>query len=297
MNFKAYAQLARPANLPTAAADILAGAAIAGTFILNDQGKMGELQIDSLLLLVASSLFLYAAGVILNDVFDFKLDQIERPERPIPSGMVSLRSAAIYGAILLLLGILLAFLVNSLSGIVALLLAVSILFYDAIAKQHSIFGPLNMGVCRGLNLLLGISILGTLPYWWFAFVPIVYIASITLISRGEVHGNNKKHIIFAAVLYAVVILLVLGLLYLGDRNLGRVLPFLAIFAIAVFLPLFKAYRENSPENIKKAVVAGVLSVILLDSAIAVGFSHWWIGVLMILLLPLSLGLSRLFAVT
>lgn len=297
MNLKAYAQLARPANLPTAAADVLAGAAIAGAFILNDQGKMVELPLGTLLLLVASSVFLYAAGVILNDVFDFKLDQIERPERPIPSGRVTLRSAAIYGGILLLVGVILAFVANGLSGTLALLLAVSILLYDATAKHHGFFGPLNMGVCRGLNLLLGISIFGALPHWWFAFVPIIYIASITLISRGEVHGNNKKHIIFAGVLYAVVIFSVLGLMASSGRSLLFVVPFLTIFALAVFSPLFKAYRDNSPGNIKKAVVAGVLSLILLDSALAVGFSHWWIGVLIILLLPLSLGLSKLFAVT
>ena len=297
MNFKAYAQLARPANLPTAAADILAGAAIAGIFILDNERSMVEFQIGSLLFLVASSVFLYAAGVILNDVFDFKLDQIERPERPIPSGRVSLRSAAIFGAILMLFGILIAFLTNSLSGIVALVLALSILLYDALAKTHGFFGPLIMGVCRGLNLLLGVSILGSLPNWWFALIPVIYIAAITLISRGEVHGDNKKHIIFAGILYTVVIFLVLGLMQISGQILDWVLPFVAIFAVAVFMPLFKAYRDNSPGNIKKAVVAGVLSLILLDAALAVGFSQWWVGVLIILLLPLSFGLSRLFAVT
>jgi len=297
MNFKAYAQLARPANLPTAAADILAGAAIAGIFTMDNQGQIGELQIGSLLLLVASSVFLYAAGVILNDVFDFKLDQVERPERPIPSGRVSLRSAATYGIILLLIGILFAFLVNNLSGILAFFLALSILLYDTVAKPHGFFGPLNMGVCRGLNLLLGISILNVLPNWWFALIPVIYIASITLISRGEVHGNNKKHIVFSGILYAIVIFLVLGFMLVGGRTLGPALPFLTIFAVAVYGPLFKAYRNNSPGNIKKAVVAGVLSLILLDTALAVGFSHWWVGVLVILLLPLSLGLSKLFAVT
>lgn len=297
MNFKAYAQLARPANLPTAAADIIAGAAIAGVFALDGYEKIGEISIGSLLLLVASSLFLYAAGVILNDVFDFKLDQTERPERPIPSGRVSLRSASIYGASFLLLGILLAFAVHKLSGILAFLLVLSILVYDAFAKPHGFFGPLAMGVCRGLNLLLGISIAGTLPHWWFALVPIVYIAAITLISRGEVHGDNKKHIIFAGVLYAVVIFLVLGFMRIGGRPLDLVLPFLVIFAVAIYGPLFKAYKDNSPKNIKKAVVSGVLSLILLDAALAVGFSDWWVGAIIILLLPLSLGLSKLFAVT
>lgn len=297
MNFKAYAQLARPANLPTAAADIIAGTAIAGVFSPDSYEKMEEAQISHLLLLIASSIFLYAAGVILNDVFDFRLDQVERPERPIPSGKISLKSASIYGASLLLIGILLAFAVHNLSGILAFFLALFILIYDALVKPHGFFGPLAMGVCRGLNLLLGISIAGTLFNWWFSLVPIIYIAAITLISRGEVHGNNKKHIIFAGILYAIVIFFVFGFVLIGQQALNLVLPFLAIFALAVYRPLVKAYNDNSPGNIKKAVVAGVLSLILLDAALAVGFSHWWVGAMIILLLPLSLGLSKLFAVT
>ncbi len=65
----------------------------------------------------------------------------------------------------------------------------------------------------------------------------------------------------------------------------------------VYKPLIQAYHLNSPERIKKAVIAGVLSLIVLDAALAVGFSVWWYGLLLLLLLPLSIFLSKLFAVT
>ncbi|MDO6518949.1 UbiA-like protein EboC [Zobellia uliginosa] len=296
--FLGYARLARPANLPTAAADILAGVAIGGVFVGGVQSDfIGSSVFLNIVYLVFSSVFLYAGGVILNDVFDFKLDKVERPERPIPSGVVPLRSAAIYGGLTLTIGVGLAFLVSQLSGIVALTLALAILLYDAIAKRYDFFGPLSMGLCRGINLLLGMSVLGNFDYWFMALIPIVYIFAITLISRGEVHGKNKNHIVLAGVLYATVVLAVGSIAFLYTD--ARIFPllFLVLFAFTVFRPLIKAYTVNSPENIKKAVMAGVIALILLDSSIAVAFSDWWYGLCILALLPVSMGLSKLFAVT
>ena len=45
--------------------------------------------------------------MVLNDVFDLEIDRRERPERPLPSGRVSLRAARLLGWTLLVLGMLL----------------------------------------------------------------------------------------------------------------------------------------------------------------------------------------------
>ncbi len=291
---KGYLRLARPANLPTAAADILAGIAIAGV-LSNDFIGFGI--VYKTIFLVFASVFLYAGGVVLNDVFDLDLDKVERPERPIPSGLIPLKSAALYGAILLILGIVSAFFSGLVSGIISVVLAFFIVLYDAFSKKDGFLGPLNMGLCRGLNLILGMSILGGFVQWWYAAIPLVYIFAITVISRGEVHGNNKNHIIWAGVLYILVILAVVTIVMFKTDNILQVVPFLALFAFLVFRPLIRAYHLNSPQNIKKAVIAGVLSLIVLDASLAVGFSVWWYGLLLLLLLPLSILLSKLFAVT
>lgn len=292
-----YARLARPANLPTAAADILAGVAVAGIVSKTDKEIFLTVPGVDIVYLVFASVCLYAGGVILNDVFDHKIDTVERPERPIPSGLIPLKSAAIYAGVILFMGIVLAFLVHSVSGWVAIALAASIVLYDAIAKKYDFFGPLSMGICRGLNLLLGMSILGAISLWWIAAIPIVYIFAITLISRGEVHGENQNHIVLAGVLYATVIFAVLSLAFLYTDSLVFPLLFLVLFSVLVFRPLIKAHSENSPQNIKKAVMAGVLSLVVLDASIAVSFSTWWYGLLILALLPISKALSKLFAVT
>ena len=59
-------------------------------------------------LLVLATVGLYGGGVVFNDVFDAELDKIERPERPIPSGLVTKQSASFLGLLLLLMAIIAA---------------------------------------------------------------------------------------------------------------------------------------------------------------------------------------------
>src|SRR5687767_13142232 len=99
----------RPANIVTAVADILAGITIAGFF----NGPHEDLA--PLVWLIFSTCGLYAGGVVMNDVFDADLDSVERPERPIPSGLISKAQAAFLGVLLLLSGVVFAFLVSSFS--------------------------------------------------------------------------------------------------------------------------------------------------------------------------------------
>jgi len=296
--FMGYMRLVRPANLPTAVADILAGLAISGLYGASfDPGLPDSSVYFQGLWLILGSTALYAGGVVLNDVFDAKLDRIERPERPIPSGLVTVSGAAVFGGILLVLGIILAFIAHPFSGYIAILLVFMILTYDAYFKKFPFLGPLNMGICRGVNLILGMSALGSILHWWYALIPVAYIFAITLISRGEVHGENKKQLIWAAILYALVIFSVISIVALHPMHVTQVLPVLVLFAFLLYLPLTNAHRNNNPETIRKAVMAGVLSLIVLDAALALVFTPWWYGFLILMLWPLSRMLSKLFAVT
>jgi 4-hydroxybenzoate polyprenyltransferase len=102
---KGYLRLMRPANIVTAISDILAGIAIAVYFI---GMQPGDIQMLPAFLLVLATIGLYGGGVVFNDVFDADLDKVERPERPIPSGLIQKRKAAILGAALLTGGIIAA---------------------------------------------------------------------------------------------------------------------------------------------------------------------------------------------
>ena len=282
----------RPANIVTAVSDILAGIAISGFFLSSPEDH------SSVVWLILSTMGLYGGGVVMNDVFDADLDAIERPERPIPSGLISRAEATTLGVSLLVAGVVFAFLASVLSGILALVIAVAALVYDRWAKHDSVLGPLNMGVCRGLDLLLGISIIpaSVADHWYLAIVPIIYIAAITMISRGEVHGGKKITMYAAAAFYLAAMC---GILYVSLQH-GQVigtLLFILIWAFMVFLPLKNAISKPEGRLIGRAVKAGVLALILMNAAWASAFGVTYLALIIILLLPLSVLLARVFAVT
>src|SRR5687768_18320093 len=71
--------LGRASNLPTVWSNCLAG------WILGGEGQW-----SGLMLLMLGGTFLYLGGMYLNDAFDSEFDRQHRPERPIPSGAISL---------------------------------------------------------------------------------------------------------------------------------------------------------------------------------------------------------------
>lgn len=285
----------RPANIVTSIADVLAGIVISGFL---QQANVSSYYIYPVLLLCISTAGLYGGGIVLNDVFDAALDKVERPERPIPKGVVTIGEAAALGILLLVIGIIAALMVSNVSGLLALSIAFAAVIYNKWSKHHSVAGPLNMGLCRGLNLLLGISIvIPALQQWWFiAFVPIIYIAAITMVSRGEVKGGSKATLYLAALFYAIVITGILVLSF-GKGTAVWTIAFLLLFGWMIFSALAKAIRNPLPQNIGKAVKAGVIALIVMDAAWAAAFGSLGIAFLIILLLPLSLWLAKLFAVT
>ena len=242
---------------------------------------------------------LYAGGVVLNDVFDAELDQVERPERPIPSGIVQKQFAAFFGAVLLLCGVIMAFLSNQTSGYVALGIAFLVIAYDAYSKSHAIIGPFNMGLCRGANLMLGVSIFPeNLPELSFLMIiPIIYVAAITVTSRGEVHGSSDASLNFAMGLYLLTTVMVLSLGILEAFTLWRSLIFLFLLIGLIVPPMLKAKRSREPSSVGQAVKYAVLGLIVLNAAMAAGFAGWFFGLLLLILLPLSILFAKIFAVT
>lgn len=286
--------LSRPANVVTAWADVLAGSAVAML--------AGSVASPDLALLLLSTTGLYAGGVVLNDVFDAPLDAVERPERPIPSGRISRTAAARLGAVLLLIGIAAAFAVNAFAGGIAAAVGLLAVGYDAWGKHQRLLGPLNMGLCRAGNLLLGMAAMPVIigSHYFLGILPLAYIAAVTAISRGEVHGGSRAAGVTSMVLMGLIVIgfgwLLVQSAVTGFRLLPA-LPFLLPFVAIVFPAFVRGARRRDPDSIRRAVKTGVLFLILLDASVAAGFGGIGMGIATAALLPVSLGLARLFAVT
>ena len=285
---RGYLELVRPANVSTALADVLAGYAVAG---LSNHRALGWL--------LLSTACLYAGGVVLNDVFDREVDRTERPERPIPSGRVPVAAATALGLGLLGAGVLAAWLATSAAGMVAAGIAGSVLLYDAWGKRQGLFGPLNMGICRGLNLLLGVAAAPALlvEAWPLALVPLVYITAVTAVSRGEVHGGRRGIAAFALISLSLVLVALLGVALSPPRVAWAGVAFTAVLAWRVLPAFWGAYRVPEPGPIRHAIRTGVLSLVLLDAVIGATYGGALYSLTILATGLVASSLARLFAVT
>jgi len=272
---RAYLQLVRAPNLFTAMADVAMGflfthAAIGG----GDAWVFG--------LLVGASTLVYAAGVVLNDVFDFPVDARERPDRPLPSGRISLAAARWLGWELLLVGLALAWLAAFLAddlrpGFVGTGLAACVVLYDAVLKRTAL-GPVAMGGCRMLNVLLGMSAAAAPwhdEHWLVAAAMGTYIAGVTWFARTEAGQSSRRHLAPAtAVIVAGIGLLGLvpgrcdpdQIVLLLREEPGRWTLLMAVFGALVGFRCLRAVVEPAPYRVQMAVKQCILSLVILDAA-------------------------------
>ena len=258
---RAYCELVRLPNLFTAVADILAGFLYLG-------GALPDWRIA--LQLALSSACLYGGGVALNDLRDGERDRRDRPKRPIPSGRISRRSAAMLVAVLLAAGVVLASTVSTFSGILAASLLVTIVLYDMTLKATRV-APGIMGICRALNLALGMSFAGFFHTSAATAIPLaamwLYITSVTHFARTETLMSNRNRLVEGTIGVCVSVA-TLSLLFcvLPDPHtafLGLVLLLLVMLAMQGR----SAISNALPQVVQRSVGQFIVGLILFDTCI------------------------------
>lgn len=147
-------------------------------------------------LMPLGSVLLYWSGMALNDWADREVDATERPERVIPSGRVTARTALGIAAGLGAAGVAVTAAVGGRRALrVSVPLAALVATYDVLAKD-SPAGPVVMASTRGLDVLLAAAAAPAAAARPAAAVA-VHTAGVTLLSRGEVHGTTPASAVAA----------------------------------------------------------------------------------------------------
>ena len=210
-----------------------------------------------------SSALLYAAGMALNDYADAELDAEERPERPIPSGRISRSTALAIATGLTAGGLALAAAGGRARLAVAVPLTAMVWTYDLQAKGTPA-GPVVMGACRGLDVVMGGAGRGwrrTLPA---AGLLALHTASVTRLSTGEVHGATRGA--------AAAALAVTGLTGAGVVR-GATAPALAAAAATAYAGTCgpaqaAAVQDPAAPTVRTATRAGISAMVPLQAALA-----------------------------
>lgn len=304
-----WIRLLRLPNVATAVADVLAG------WLIVSQSRTPAWPGPAAALAIAAGACFYAAGMVLNDVFDLELDRAERPERPLPRGAIRAATAAAVGMTLLTGGAVAACAAAFVSGfpavaLVGAALTAAVWLYDRHAKRTP-FGPAVMGACRSLNWLLGMAAAGgpNAPHEWLVPVGMgIYVAGVTLYARDDAGRSRVPVLLGGAGLMIVGLAAAAGHAVLlagaGDGSIwlagGRLASWLLLWAVLATSILMRAglgIVEPTPARVGAAVGNSIGSIITLDAVLVLAScGEQWAIVVLMLLAPFLAG-RRLVSAT
>lgn len=270
-----YIEILRPGNAVMGAITIVLIALIDKTFSL------------PIIIAMAAVFFETAAGNVINDYFDYNIDLINKPERPIPSGRISLKNGRNYGYFLFLVGTICGFLISYLTnnwipfGIV-ILADVILYLYAYKLKSTPLIGNLTVGFMTGFGFVFGgftinnpAIITTSIFLGFFAFVMTTareIVKDIEDVEGDKADGAKTLPILIGkktpAILAAILIIAdcaLCPLLYIW--NVFGML-YLVIIAVAVILFIYsaililKSQDETTAHKSSKILKIGMLIAFL-----------------------------------
>ncbi|MGC5020835.1 SCO3242 family prenyltransferase [Micromonospora sp. DT47] len=241
--------------------------------------------------LAGASVLLYWAGMAANDWADRRLDAVERPERPIPSGRVAPATAVGLAAGLTAAGLGLAAAAGGRRATaVALPLAAAIWGYDLTAKNTAA-GPAVMAACRGLDVLLGATggrVARAVPA---ALTVAAHTWTVTALSRREVTGADAA---LPLRTLAGTVLVAVAATASRQRDVTAALPVaLAGWYVARYGGAqARVVAEPTAGRVRAAVGAGITGLPALQGALTARAGAGLLGLAVAAAAPLGRRLAR-----
>jgi len=175
MRFAGFFTITRPIN------SLVAGLAAIVAFLI----ATGTI-IPPVILLFSAVVLITAAGNVINDFFDTKIDAINRPDRPIPSGAVSQAAALGFAVTLFLAGIIVSFFTNPLCIGIAVINSFILIAYAGVLKRTPLLGNITVAYLSASIFLFGGALNG-----WDSLIHIIPIATYQFLCN-DIPGNLVK---------------------------------------------------------------------------------------------------------
>lgn len=263
----AYLEILRPFNALMGVIAVLLVAIISGNFTI-------YVPIACVIVFIFTG-----AGNAINDYVDHKIDAINKPERPIPSGRISLRAAAIYSIALFTISTIMALVIGIIPGIIVILSAILMFLYAYRLKKTCLIGNMSIAFLTGFCFVFAGVVLETV----FLSVLLGFYAFLMTMAREivkdmeDVEGDSaegastfpirygmRTSSILAAVFMIVASLTSPLLFFIGIFNIIYliVLLFAIILFLACALSILRDQSLNNTRKVSKRIKIGMGIVFL-----------------------------------
>ena len=258
----ALLRLMCPVNCVMMGFAVIVGAALATKSI-----SIIEREWQSSLYGFITGFMLTAASMAINDYYDRQIDEVNEPNRPIPSGAVKPKEALTFASALTVIGLIAAFLTSYFCFITAVAAWIVFVAYTTVGKRSGLPGNFLVSICVAIPLVYG-SIVATYAVQLnVSFFALVAFLSNTgrEITKGivDVKGDQSRHVktlavrygeklasAAAAAFYLIAVLLSPVPLFLRLVSLWFI-PLVAIADLGLVTSSILLLRDYSRENARK----------------------------------------------
>ena len=203
-----------------------------------------------------SGFFISGAAMITNDYFDLDVDRINHPQRPIPSGKISLSEAKVLTGMFSLAGFVTSALLGPLTLTFAIFLWIIAILYNWKLKESGLLGNMMVGLSvAGFFIFGGLSVGGLTNgiIWIFGTLAFLFdlgeeIAGDVMDMAGDEKRSSKTLARIYGKQYALNVSSFLFTLFALISLLPIILGWLDIKFLLIFLSLMGflfAYIENT----------------------------------------------------
>ena len=180
---KGLYKLSRPLSTLTGVLAVVLGGYVAGTDAW-----------DKIALAALATLLAAASANAWNDYRDIDIDRINQPQRPLPSGMVSLRAALIFSIVLAALSIVLAALISPVALAIAAGSIILLYIYSVWLKSTVLLGNATVALISALSPVFGGVAAGNVrPSLWLGAIVFVGIFGREVLKTLADYEGDKAH--------------------------------------------------------------------------------------------------------
>ena len=235
MKFKDTIEILRPINGLMGSLTVIIG-------ILNTRIDVDPITlIFNIIFGVLTYFFISGSSMVINDYYDIEIDKINRPERPIPRGSITLNQAKIIWIITILIGTILSIL-HSLLFKIGYLVTIIVVFmafigwlYAAWGKKSGFLGNIIVGISFSIGLIYGAMLNNSIipPYIYYFFLTSFFLLLSREVIKGceDVEGDKNEDVRTLAI-------------RIGIKKSTMVAMILAIVAIVFYiLPYFTVINQ------------------------------------------------------
>jgi geranylgeranylglycerol-phosphate geranylgeranyltransferase len=216
-------------------------------------------------------------SMVVNDWYDLEVDRINSPDRPLASGRIHPKTAAVFAGIMLTIGLISSILIGLDTFIIASVFAAIAWIYNYRGKKQMLLGNMMVAASVAISYIYGGATVGMIDdrlLWFLALTSFLAATGREIIKTiADVNGDAARQVKSIARVYGSRIAAYAGAFFFLGAVGSTVIPILVgevgiVFTVLILIPdilfiyaavrIIMDYSKLKALQIKKLALIGMI---------------------------------------